>query len=443
MALARRTRSMARSAAPELSDFNFAELGVTPIHWPKENTQAAKRARKEEEPAMRFSSITPPTTDTTAFAFFDAEKKAEHETEEQVERLMRGRVESSEEVTFLARNRRTTPSVAGLNMFDVCSDDLVVKIFSFLPERHLATVARVCHRFASLMLDLSLWPAIEIRDRSLTTPAFHTALKCNPISFRAISCSVIPLQEPPRLSSPSSTLRLTHLSLAYSSLSEEDLIFLFQAAPGLVSLDLSGMVLSNRTLRTLAQHCTNLEELCLRMTRNLDNEAVCDLLFHCTRLRVVNLSWTEVDQEVLQVVALTLPCLRQLDLSGLGEVITDQHVHDIVRSHPGLEVVDFSDCYNLTDASLDSMLFNSPRLARVAMSRCHNITMAALLRLISKPSLQCVNMFGCIADVRSVILRTFPHVEFNRVALSQVGSFLELGAAPDGLTEAQRRLRGI
>jgi hypothetical protein len=37
------------------------------------------------------------------------------------------------------------------NMFEHCSDDLVVKVLYFLPERYLATVARTCRRFASLM----------------------------------------------------------------------------------------------------------------------------------------------------------------------------------------------------------------------------------------------------------------------------------------------------
>jgi hypothetical protein len=51
-------------------------------------------------------------------------------------------------------------------------------------------------------LDLSLWPAIEIRDRSFTSPSLQTALRCNPISFRAISCTVVPLVLAPRLPNP-------------------------------------------------------------------------------------------------------------------------------------------------------------------------------------------------------------------------------------------------
>ena len=55
----------------------------------------------------------------------------------------------------------------GPSPFDVVSDEVIVKIFSFLPRSSLGKCAPVCKRFQRIVLDESFWKAIKMYKKNV------------------------------------------------------------------------------------------------------------------------------------------------------------------------------------------------------------------------------------------------------------------------------------
>ena len=69
----------------------------------------------------------------------------------------------------------------GPSPFDVVSDEVIVKIFSFLPRSSLGKCAPVCKRFQRIVLDESFWKAIKMYKKNV--PAGVIGMTTNLVAF--------------------------------------------------------------------------------------------------------------------------------------------------------------------------------------------------------------------------------------------------------------------
>lgn len=69
----------------------------------------------------------------------------------------------------------------GPSPFDFVSDEVIVKIFSFLPRSSLGKCAPVCKRFRRIALDESFWKAIKMYKKNV--PAGVIGMTTNLVAF--------------------------------------------------------------------------------------------------------------------------------------------------------------------------------------------------------------------------------------------------------------------
>lgn len=206
--------------------------------------------------------------------------------------------------------------------------------------------------------------------------------------------------------------------------------------------------------RAIAKYCPKLESACLRMMPKLDDDAVIAVVKQCKSLQTLSLAWTQLTATGLSALAEYGKELRHLDVSGSREDLTDEGVEQLTLLCTKLLTLDLSDCYALTDASINHIVLNSPCISHVSLSRCHNITVAgmrfvgggpcykemhlpahsnhALTRALShsrslprrtlaaKNTLQSINLFGCYSIVFPHIKEVCAHLLINERMLSHV-----------------------
>lgn len=282
-------------------------------------------------------------------------------------------------------------------------------------------MALVCKQFQAVAFDSSLWKKIFVSEKALDSTAILSALACNPRLLSASYCCISgPLALPQSWIPDRTFFRLRALSLAYSDVDDDVFIFMLKAAPNIAFLDLAGTRLTDRSMEAIAEYCPSLSFLSLRMASQVTEDGICALLRACTCLDVVNLSWTATGSRTANTIAYALPNIHQLDMSGSGDTLHDEDMHFLTQSCQNLTVVEVSDCYLLSDGTINAFVQNCPNLVAVSMSRCHSITMSSLLRLVTKPNLKQVNMYGCVPEVCAHVQQICRPVIFNKNPFSLV-----------------------
>lgn len=287
-----------------------------------------------------------------------------------------------------------------------------------MPRKHYGALALVCRRFYMCMAHPSLWSNIQLSEQALSARSLLSAVSCRPRMLRLQFCDVTgPLALPMRwLEMP--LHRIQALSFSYSSISDDVLAFLLERTPSLMYLDLAGTSAGDHVLFTLARHCPLLTHLSLRMATNISDAGMCAVVEACSKLEVLNVSWTPVTQRAVACITTQLPALTEVDLSGCN--VTDQNVTDLVRTAPQLAVAELSDCYELTDVAVHQLAVGCSRLFAISFSRCHHVTVGALLELVEKPTLQHVNIYGSVPEMMAEVERVRTDIQFNKCHISFV-----------------------
>lgn len=113
-----------------------------------------------------------------------------------------------------------------------------------------------------------------------------------------------------------------------------------------------------------------------------------------SRLRVLDLSYTPLEDRGLEGVASGCKLLRFLNLEGC-EAVTDIGVVAIFSANRKLRVVNVCACYNLTSASMLSLAAHCPEMISLNASRCAKITDQGIIAVGNCcPKLQAVNVAG-------------------------------------------------
>ena len=173
-------------------------------------------------------------------------------------------------------------------------------------------------------------------------------------------------------------LAITRLELCSSRIGDHHVISLLRRSPGLRTLDLANASITDETLLALAKHCPALDSLRLRMVPDISSRGIKAIVMGCSNLRVLSLGWVTSAKDFCPYIAEHCKNLERLDLSGCCSEMTDDRVRDITVGTPKLQILDLSDCYHLTNDSIDHICDNLPEISSVSFSRCHLITVAAM-----------------------------------------------------------------
>lgn len=345
------------------------------------------------------------------------------------------------------------------------SEEIMLLIFQcFRKRKYLIKAARVCRRWRRLAYDPSLWLSINLTDVALRADDFATILARSPRNLSLINSFVTastsgtsatstarsttalkPLPPTGQLlnSSPTTAItvplqqkkmrvgrkngavvaissRMLSVNLSASRLTDCQVLQILHAAPRLRELDLSSTQVTDESVAQIGVLCPNLRRLCLNMCSGVTGSGIASTLRNLKHLEMLGVGWTQLGGKGVSAIHRYGTCLRELDISGCREDLDDAALKQIVLRCSKLEALDVSDCYKLSDTSINHITEFCKHLHQISLSRCHSITVAAMRVLAGKETLKAINLFGCYAVVFPHIREVCSHLEINKSPLSSI-----------------------
>ncbi|KAA0722127.1 Lysine-specific demethylase 2A [Triplophysa tibetana] len=246
-----------------------------------------------------------------------------------------------------------------------CEKDIWVSVFRYLSRTDLAVCMRVCKAWYKWCSDKRLWTRIDLsRCRSLSPQGVLAIIKRQPVA----------------------------LDLSWTPVSKKQIAWLIHHLPALKDLILSGC--SSLCVSALSsQSCPSLRTLDLCWGVCVKDTQIKDLIVlqgseSRSRLRSLlnlRLSGLDISDSTLKLIVRHMPLLRRLDLSHCQE-LTDQSINLITASgcntRNTLRQLNLAGCNKLTDACLSYMKRLSA-LALLDLRGCKNVTRCGCENFIS------------------------------------------------------------
>ncbi|XP_076831629.1 lysine (K)-specific demethylase 2Aa isoform X3 [Brachyhypopomus gauderio] len=219
-----------------------------------------------------------------------------------------------------------------------CEKEVWVSVFRYLSRTELAVCMRVCKAWYKWSFDKRLWTHMDLsRCRSLSMQALSAIIKRQPVT----------------------------LDLSWTPVSKKQMIWLLHHMPGLKDLIMSGC--SSTCLSGLSSQTNpGLRTLDLCWAEGIKDSQLKDLVTppgseNRIRLRgllSLRLSGLEVSDSTLRLIIRHMPLLRRLDLSHCHD-LTDQSISLLTASgcntRTTLREISLAGCNKLTDACLSYM----------------------------------------------------------------------------------------
>ena len=204
-------------------------------------------------------------------------------------------------------------------------------------------------------------------------------------------------------------------------------IFIISHCPCLLSIDIGDYSrpipkITDRTLQSIAAHCTGLQSLSLRDCREITNAGLTTISEHCTFLQSLYVIHCHQITDA-SIISISTYCteLQSLNLGGCRQ-ITDASIISISTYCTRLQSLNLDGCPRIEDASIISISENCTGLKRLNVSDT-NITDASLIAIAKNcTGLQLLCTYGCdglscdklrrnfksASELRAVILSIYP-----------------------------------
>lgn len=279
------------------------------------------------------------------------------------------------------------------NSFDRLPDDLIVKIFSFLPSVDLSVCAMVCHRFNNVAWTPSLWRVIRLKGEFIKGDrAIRGILRqlCG-------QTEVCP--------------NIERIYLHYGAkLSDKSLLMLARSCPELTHLQVQGSTsITNTALFEMASRCNNLQHLDVSGCVKISCISINPGLDPSRRLQLQYLDFTDcsaMQDSGLRVIVNNCPLLTHMYLRRCHQ-ITDSGLKFVPSFCTDLKELSVSDCTNITDFGLYELGKLGPVLRYLSVAKCHQVSDAGL-KVIAKRcyKLRYLNARGCeaVSDDAIIVL---------------------------------------
>ncbi|KAK9889287.1 hypothetical protein WA026_004567 [Henosepilachna vigintioctopunctata] len=271
------------------------------------------------------------------------------------------------------------------NSFDQLTDDIILKIFSFLNSRDMCSCARVCRRFNHIVWMPYLWRNIRINGENISgDKALKRILKKIGREGDSGICHSIEKVE----------------IVEGAKLSDKSLYLLARKCPDIIHLQFSGCTnITNTALSEIASRCHNLQHLdltgCIKIScigvNNTDS---------LSRLQLQYINLTDcpyITDNELRIIVCHCPQLTFLYLRRCIQ-ITDMGLKFIPSFCSNLKELSVSDCINITDFGLYELAKLGATLRYLSVAKCTQVSDAGL-KVIAKRcyKLRYLNARGCEA----------------------------------------------
>ncbi|RZB94392.1 F-box-like domain containing protein [Asbolus verrucosus] len=270
------------------------------------------------------------------------------------------------------------------NSFDRLTDEIIIKIFTFLSSIDLSVCAMVCRRFNVLAWTPSLWRIIRLEgDNVRADRAIRGILR--QLCGQTDACP-----------------NIERIHVTYGAkLTDKSLLMLARRCPELTHLQIQGCAaITNNALFEMASRCNNLQHLdvtgcvkisCISINPGPDSSR---------RLQLQYLDFTDcsaLQDSGLRVIVHNCPQLTHLYLRRCVQ-ITDAGLKFVPSFCTDLKELSVSDCINITDFGLYELGKLGPVLRYLSVAKCHQVSDAGL-KVIARRcyKLRYLNARGCEA----------------------------------------------
>ncbi|XP_013790282.1 F-box/LRR-repeat protein 7-like [Limulus polyphemus] len=300
--------------------------------------------------------------------------------------------------------------------FDRLTDELILKVFSYLSSNHLCVCARVCRRWYFLAWEPQLWTSITLTSEKINVNAGLKTL------FRLLCRD-----------SPSVCLTVERMCLnGCARLTDKGVWTIAKRCPELRSIEIRGCSnVTNTGVTDLVSRCLNLERLdltgCCHVTSVEPRQTTVpvpepagskpDSLPVCVRqlyLQYVDLTDCQaLEDSGLKAFVRNCPQLTHLFLRRCVQ-LTDVAVKYIASYCVMLRELSVSDCLQVTDFGLYELAKLGPNLRYLSVAKCHQVSDAGVKQIARHCyKLRYLNVRGCEAvsdDSMEVLSRSCPRL---------------------------------
>ncbi|XP_057675369.1 S-phase kinase-associated protein 2 [Corythoichthys intestinalis] len=313
------------------------------------------------------------------------------------------------------RSRKRKDSQLGIS-WDHLPDELILKILFFLPLQDLLRTSVICRRWHRLAFDESLWQSVDLVGVTNMVPALQQVLKTGVRRLRCPHSFIDNLHF-----TGMCPLQMTEMDLSGSIISTRTLEGIIRHCNLLECLSLEGLQLSDNVVSGLAQNPL-LRQLNLSGCSNFTPEPLAELLQTCSRLEQLNISWCIfTNNHVKSVVNHVSSTVTHLNLSGYRESLTLDDVKVLVTRCPNIHALDLSDSTQLMSDCFP-VLCELKHLLHLSLSRCYHIHIAALTNLRTTfPTLHYLDVFGLVNESHlSSLRKESPGICINSLPFSAI-----------------------
>ncbi|KAL1932096.1 hypothetical protein VTP01DRAFT_9152 [Rhizomucor pusillus] len=292
---------------------------------------------------------------------------------------MSGTCISADTTAMMAECSVTASSQEPASAFLKLPDELQIKILGQLPTYDLLKATAVCRKWRNLALDGSLWTQIDATPFYSTIPAeqlLKIAVSAGKF-LRVINlrgCVQVTGHALRTLSDHCPNIQVLQLKDC-RGLSTASITCFLEKAHHLRSLDLSGLdSIKNMTLQMVGQ-LTLLEKLNLGWCRNITGHGMLAVAAGCRRLRYLKLNGCpQLEEPTLKALGEGLPELRQLCLASCT-TLNDAALSAFLKTtRAPLSHLNLTNCAHLSDASLRHIAQHCTHLSHLDLAGCVSLT---------------------------------------------------------------------
>ncbi|XP_034244545.1 S-phase kinase-associated protein 2 isoform X2 [Thrips palmi] len=323
---------------------------------------------------------------------------------------------------FMMFRRQKSNGRTGEDHFRTLSDEMVLSVFRWLPKKTLKQCALVCRRWRNIARDEELWTRLDLGFKTLCPGNLGDIIKSGVRILRLAQADIPEPAFEPNTFPDDYVSRLQFLDLSMAVISHQGLKALLKRTKHLIKLSLEHCVVSDEVCDAIAQN-TQLEVLNMTMVYALSPNGLRTIITNCRRLVALNLGWSGLTVEALDVLMSCLPPnISQLNLSGCRQQFLDRHVFQLVRGCPKLMELDISDANDISPSTID-ILCQFKNLEHLSISRCYHIFNPScpqnVLKLGTIPSLRFLDLFGLEKYIPNLVL-SLPSIEINKFEFSSI-----------------------
>lgn len=301
--------------------------------------------------------------------------------------------------------------------FHRLADEVVLKIFSFLPSSSLTKAVQVCRRWKKLGYDKALWRCLNLSrrhlDQSCLNQILHRCVKVLSLNQTIVSNS------DEIIDFASDDFPLAYVDATAVQCSDSVLFSILSNSKSLQYLSLEGLKLtSSQSVAISNNEKLTVLNLCLVTGLTLNNLDI--ITKKCTLINSLNVAWTGLTKDSGKYVC-RCRYLQEINLSGLVGGMTKKVMEKLLTSCTSLVNIDLSDV-KLEIGILKSISQYCSNLERLSISRCSDVGSDRLLEMINKMAkLTHLNVFGFLnADMLELVARKRPDVKVSQEYFSSI-----------------------